>query len=256
MRDPVVPQFWKYARHITVKTWSADDRVRLVRGHAPAEDDPRAVGRGPEIINHLAGVAGDPIPGKQPVDQIARQRLGRDDVAADRNDPPPQPWQQRAAIPVRRRDNIPCTHHSPRGRDLEPLAHPFDMRHLASANRLNTRTARGLKKTAVIAPRIERGMTRKDHAAMIDIGTQFRALIGTRHRMGFYSLLAGQLFGFPYQVFIAFGGMRGMKAPNPAKIAIDPFRLDTVLDPFERIGPFLPDGTGTLDPVFCRQLGQ
>src|SRR6185437_16885241 len=98
MADPGAGELREYPSHRGMQTRAADPRVGLVARDPAAEQDPRAVRRGAIVINDLARIADDPAARHQPRHRRARDRLGRDDVAADRDDAAPQPGRQATGV--------------------------------------------------------------------------------------------------------------------------------------------------------------
>ena len=247
-------QLREYLRHVGVQLRAADLWVGFVQRHTPAEQDARPIGRSAVVVDDLLGVADDAVLRHQLVDQARRQRLGRDHVAADRDHAALQPRREIAGIAVGGDDDVAGFDHAFRHRNAEAGTGPLNCGCRAVRDDLDAGLAGHIKQAAMIAGRIDRSVRAVDDAAVVEIGAQFAALLGTRHHRGVDFETLRLMRDFLRQRLVLHWTMRGVEAADHVEGAVDILVGDEALDEGQRVVPLLHNAERAIAAVLRRKV--
>ncbi len=209
-------------------------RLALVRGSVspvltrPPKDHAPAIRRRAVVVDHPPAVRDDPSGREQAAHQGRVQRLGRDHVAADRDDAAPVPRRQGAAVAIGREHDVTRADRAVRRADGHSVR--AVVQRLCRCSRCDHCPCRhhAGKQPRMVPPGIEHSVVVKYRAAVVEVGSELPPLLRSRNQR---DLLA---VGEPSEIQVGTRMSRRVKAPACGEVAIDPLVAHEALDIFTR----------------------
>ena len=200
-----------------------------------AEQDPRAVGRAAYEIDVVHIIEIRPVARQEAAHDFRRDRLGRDHIGIERDDAPPQPWEEATGISIGREEDIPRLDGASRGRQHKPVrrlgaAQPLDGR---MADQHHSGRPRPLEEAALVEAGMDRAEIRNDRSAAEPVGRDLLMHRCSGHHGEFFAEVFSSELELGCESLVLPGRARHDETPATLEGGVDMLGLEAVHDQIE-----------------------